>query len=141
MSDSLVEESQRQLEGTLPGLLGVVLVRMEPGAADGRLPLRPELLAPNGYVHAGTVVTLADTCCGMGCAVSLPAGADTFTTIELKANFLRRAASDQTLICAARLQHGGRTTQVWDAAVSREGDDRPIALFRCTQYLLRGGAA
>jgi acyl-coenzyme A thioesterase PaaI-like protein len=30
-------------------------------------------MAPNGYLHAGTVVTLADTSCGYGCVVNLPA--------------------------------------------------------------------
>jgi uncharacterized protein (TIGR00369 family) len=136
VSGSLLEQSQRLLEGTLPGLLGIVLVRVEPGAVDARLPLRPELMAPNRYVHAGSVVTLADTSCGMGCVASLPAGAESFTTIELKSNFLRSAAADQTLLCAARMVHGGRTTQVWDATVTREGDERPLALFRCTQFLL-----
>ena len=140
MSEALLEELQRQLQGRLPGLLGIVLVRAEPGAVDARLPLRPDLMAPNGYVHAGTVVALADTSCGMGCLASLPAGIDNFTTIELKANFVRSAASDQTLLCSARMVHGGRTTQVWDATVAREGDDRPLALFRCTQYLLASRA-
>jgi 1,4-dihydroxy-2-naphthoyl-CoA hydrolase len=137
VSDSGLESSRRLLEGTLPGLLGVVLVRVGTGAVDARLPLRPELLAPNGFVHAGTVVTLADTACGMGCLVSLPPEAGSFTTIELKANFIRTAPGDQTLLCEARLVHGGRSTQVWDATVAREGDGRPVALFRCTQYLLR----
>jgi 1,4-dihydroxy-2-naphthoyl-CoA hydrolase len=137
VSDSGLESSRRLLEGTLPGLLGIVLVRVETGAADARLPLRPDLLAPNGFVHAGTVVALADTACGMGCLVSLPPGAESFTTIELKANFIRTAPGDQTLACEARLVHGGRSTQVWDATVTREGDGRPVALFRCTQYLLR----
>ena len=137
MTSPLLAESQRLLEGTLPGLLGIVLVRVEVGAVDARLPLRPQLLAPNRYVHAGTVVTLADTSCGMGCQASLPAGVRKFTTVELKANFVRSASPDQSLACAARLVHGGRTTQVWDATVTREGDERPVALFRCTQYLLR----
>jgi uncharacterized protein (TIGR00369 family) len=141
VSDPLLEESRRLLEGTLAGLLGIVLVRVEPGAVDARLALRPELMAPNRYVHAGSVVTLADTSCGMGCAASLPAGVENFTTIELKSNFLRSAAPDQALMCAARLVHGGRTTQVWDATVTREGEERAMALFRCTQYLLRGGPA
>jgi 1,4-dihydroxy-2-naphthoyl-CoA hydrolase len=139
VSDLPLQSSQRLLAGTLPGLLGVVLVRVAAGAADARLPLRPELLAPNGFVHAGTVVTLADTACGMGCLASLPAEAESFTTIELKANFVRTAPGDQTLTCAARMVHGGRSTQVWDATVTREGDGRPVALFRCTQHLLRAG--
>lgn len=95
--------------------------------------MRRELLAPNGYLHAGTVVALADTACGYGCIASLPDGGRGFTTIELKANFLA-TARDGVLECVATLLHGGRTTQVWDAVVRR--DEKTIALFRCTQLVL-----
>jgi uncharacterized protein (TIGR00369 family) len=99
-----------------------------------RLPLREELLAPNGYLHAGTVVGLADSACGYGCLASLPESATGFTTIELKANFLA-TAREGTLACEAHLVHGGRTTQVWDATVTRD-DGKTLALFRCTQLIL-----
>jgi 1,4-dihydroxy-2-naphthoyl-CoA hydrolase len=114
-------------------LLGIEFVVVEHGRAELRLPLRSELLAPNGYLHAGTVVALADTACGYGCMASLPAGGTGFTTIELKTNFLG-TARDGTLGCAATLVHGGRTTQVWDAAV--QSAEKTIALFRCTQLVL-----
>jgi uncharacterized protein (TIGR00369 family) len=103
-----------------------------------RLPVRPELLAPNGYLHAGAVVALADTACGYGCFASLPDGGTGFTTIELKTNFLG-TARDGTLECEAVRVHGGRTTQVWDATVRDEGA-KTLALFRCTQLVLYGAA-
>lgn len=90
-------------------------------------------MAPNGYLHAGTVVALADSACGYGCIVSLPEGSNGFTTIELKTNFLG-TATDGTLECEGRMIHSGRTTQVWDATV-RHGE-KTIAVFRCTQLLL-----
>jgi uncharacterized protein (TIGR00369 family) len=96
--------------------------------------LRDELLAPNGYLHAGTVVALADSACGYGCIASLPDGATGFTTIELKTNFLATALAG-TIGCESRRVHAGRTTQVWDATVSDE-TGKPLALFRCTQLLL-----
>jgi uncharacterized protein (TIGR00369 family) len=99
-----------------------------------RLALRDELLAPNGYLHAGTVVALADSSCGYGCIASLPEGATGFTTIELKTNFLGTAL-EGTLACESTLAHGGRTTQVWDATVTNE-TGKKLALFRCTQLLL-----
>jgi uncharacterized protein (TIGR00369 family) len=120
--------------GTLPGLLGVQVAEAGQGAAVARLAVRDELLAPNGYLHAGTVVALADTTCGAGCLASLPDGASGFTTIELKANFVATTLEGE-LECRAELVHGGRTTQVWDARVVR-ADGRPLALFRCTQLLL-----
>jgi 1,4-dihydroxy-2-naphthoyl-CoA hydrolase len=121
-------------ERTLPGLIGFEVVGASPGRLEARLELRQHHLAPNGYLHAGTVVTLADTACGYGCILGLPGGATGFTTIELKANFLRTAL-EGTLACLAEQQHGGRSTQVWDATVTRD-DGQAIALFRCTQLIL-----
>jgi 1,4-dihydroxy-2-naphthoyl-CoA hydrolase len=133
--DALRERMSAAMDGRLPGLLGVELLRIEHGASETRLDLKAEHLAPNDFLHAGTVITLADTSAGMGCLASLPEGAVGFTTIELKTNFLA-TARDGALRCSARLVHGGKRTQVWDASVSREEDERVIALFRCTQYLL-----
>ena len=103
-------------EGTLPGYLGVVITGLEPGVVRAELPVRPELLAPNRFLHAGAVVTLADTATGYGCFAHLPEAAIGFTTLELKANFLR-TTRDGVLRCEARALHMGRTTHVWDASV------------------------
>ncbi len=132
---STIEELNARNVGRLPDLLGVEITRTEPGRAAGRLPVRPDLLAPNGYLHAASVVALADTCCGFGAVASLPEGARGFTTIELKSNFLGTARAG-TLECEATMAHGGRTTQVWDATVTDAAGDRTIALFRCTQLIL-----
>ena len=118
----------------LPGLLGIQIDEIEEGHVRMHLPLRPELLAPNGYLHAGTVVALADSACGYGCIASLPDGATGFTTIELKTNFLATVL-EGTLLVESRRVHAGRTTQVWDASVSSE-NGKTLALFRCTQLLL-----
>lgn len=124
------------MDGRLPGLFGIELVAAENGRAAARMDVRDEFLAPNDFLHAGAIVALADSCCGMGCLGSLPEGTVGFTTIEMKANFLRTARAGAGLACEARLVHGGRRTQVWDASVTREDDGRELALFRCTQYLL-----
>ena len=118
-----------------PGLLGIEILEAGDGRAHARLELGTRHQAPNGYLHAGTVVGFADTACGYGCILSLPEGAMGFTTVELKTNFLR-SARDGTIECEARLTHGGRTTQIWDATVS-DPDGRQMALFRCTQLILR----
>jgi uncharacterized protein (TIGR00369 family) len=118
-----------------PGLLGIDFGETDDGNVRAQLALEQKHMAPNGYLHAGTVVGLADSACGYGCILGLPEGATGFTTIELKTNFLR-TARDGTIECEARLVHGGRTTQIWDATVS-DPDGRQMALFRCTQLLLR----
>src|ERR687886_2028817 len=132
---SILDELNERGIGTLPGLVGLTILDAEEGRISSRLDLREELMAPNGYLHAATVVALADTSCGDGTFVNLPEGAESFTTIELKSNFVGTKRGG-AIACTAELVHGGRTTQVWDAKVSDEESGKPIALFRCTQMIL-----
>jgi 1,4-dihydroxy-2-naphthoyl-CoA hydrolase len=120
----------------LPGHLGVVIDALSEGTIRGSLPIVQRLMAPNGFLHAGSVVTLADTLAGYACVAHLPEGASGFTTIELKTNFLG-TAREGALACEAHAVHLGGTTHIWDATVWRADDHRkPIALFRCTQLVL-----
>jgi uncharacterized protein (TIGR00369 family) len=121
--------------GKLPGLVGFRVVAFGEGRIDAELDIRPELLAPNGYLHAATVIALADTACGYGCIINLPDRATGFTTVELKSNFIGTAL-EGTIATAARGVHFGGSTQIWDAVVTRKADQKTIALFRCTQMLL-----
>ena len=121
--------------GHLPGHLGVEIITVSAALVESRMSVQKSVMAPNGYLHAASVVALADTSCGYGCVAALPQGASGFTTIELKANFLG-TTRDGAILCRATPLHLGRTTQVWDALVSVEGSGARIALFRCTQMVL-----
>lgn len=126
--------NQRGAEN-LPGYLGIVITGVEASEIRAELPVRRPLMAPNGFLHAGTVVTLADTCAGYGCVANLPESASGFTTVELKSNHLG-TAREGTIECVARAVHLGRTTQVWDSVVTHRETGKTIALFRCTQMIL-----
>ena len=121
--------------GHLPGHLGIVITHISGAEVRSELAVRQSLMAPNGYLHAGTIVTLADTSAGYGCTANLPAGAAGFTTVELKANYLG-TARDGMVECVAKAVHLGKTTQVWDAVVTHRESGKTIALFRCTQLVL-----
>lgn len=86
-----LEHFQKRGEGRLPGFFGIEFIEVTPKRAVARLELRAHHLAPNGYLHAATLVAVADTACGYGCLASLPDGAENFTTIEL----IARCASDE----------------------------------------------
>ena len=135
--DFTLEAANRRGSQFLPGLFGFRVTAISEDHLDAEIDVRPEILAPNGYLHAATVIALADTACGYGCLAHLPPDATNFTTIELKTNFLG-TARDGTIACTARPAHLGRTTHVWDATVFRSDDRRTIALFRCTQMILYG---
>ena len=121
--------------GYLPGLVGVEIVTVSREAVESRLAVRREVMAPNGFLHAASVIALADTSCGYGCIAALPEGAKGFTTVELKSNFLG-TTRDGYVACRATPVHLGRTTQVWDAVITNEATGAKIALFRCTQMVL-----
>jgi uncharacterized protein (TIGR00369 family) len=119
----------------LPGHLGIVFTLISATEIRSELEVKKSLMAPNGFLHAGSVVTLADTSAGYGCISNLPEGANGFTTIELKSNHLG-TAREGTIDCVAKAVHLGRQTQVWDAVVTHRETGKTIALFRCTQMIL-----
>jgi 1,4-dihydroxy-2-naphthoyl-CoA hydrolase len=121
--------------GKLPGHLGMIITEVSALRVSGELPVVESVMAPNGYLHAGTIVTLADTVSGYGCVANLPADASGFTTIELKSNHLG-TTREGTIVAVATPVHRGKTTQVWDAIVTHKESGRTLAVFRCTQLIL-----
>jgi uncharacterized protein (TIGR00369 family) len=130
-----IESLNRMGDEYLPGYLGVEITALAQGTLASRMAVKKLHVAPNEFLHAASVVALADTACGYATIAHLPAGAQSFTTIELKSNFLG-TVRDGGIACTATAQHLGRTTQVWDAVVTDEASGRKIALFRCTQMIL-----
>lgn len=132
----ILAESLRQAsEHTFPGLVGLELLALGNGSARMRCEITPHHLAPNGFLHAGAVVTLADTAAGYGCVASMPEKGTGFTTIELKSNFTG-TQRDGVMVADAIMIHGGRSTQVWDVVVADETSGRKLAYFRATQMIL-----
>jgi len=119
---------------TLPGTFGLVVTRVEEGRLEAEVAIQPWMLAPNGFLHAASVLLLADTAAGYACMAHLPPGAKNFTTIELKSNFLG-TTRDGTMRTECTAEHLGRTTHVWSATVFGP-DGKKLALFRCTQMIL-----
>ena len=130
-----LDQLKRRGTGFLPGHMGVVITGLAGRELRAELAIQRHHIAPNGYLHAGTIVTLADTACGYGCMANLPDGGNGFTTIELKSNFLG-TAREGSIECVASAAHLGRTTQIWDAVVTHRESARTLALFRCTQLVI-----
>lgn len=123
-----------------PGLVGVEVLTCGADEVTGRLDVTAPLVAGTGYLWAPVVVTLADWLCAAGMGPNLPEGAS-FTTLEIKTNFLGTVREGGAIVGRARPVHRGRTTHVWDVEVADESSGRTIALFRCTQMILPGRRA
>ena len=136
MDGNVAAQFTERQKGTLPGALGLEWDEVATGRASGHFTVTQSHMAPNGFLHAASVIALVDSACGYACVASLPEGATGFTTIELKANYLGTAKAGDVVACAARLTHAGRSTQVWDAEAVNRTTGKTIALFRCTQMVL-----
>ena len=134
-SNITIELLNQQGSDYLPGYLGIVILTLEQNTLSSRMPIQKLHVAPNDFLHAASVVALADTSCGYATIAHLPEGAQSFTTIELKSNHLG-TVREGSVACTATAQHLGRNTQVWDAVVTDEASGRKLALFRCTQMIL-----
>jgi len=121
--------------GRLPQWYGLEVLSVGERELVMTMEVQPQMLAPNGFLHAASIIALADTACGYATIAHLPGGSENFTTIELKCNFFGTATAGR-LEAIATAVHLGRTTQVWDARVRAVEGDRTLALFRCTQMVL-----
>lgn len=119
----------------VPGQMGCVFDHAAPDLVLGHIDVTGNLIAGTGFLFAPAVIALADTCAAIGCGANIPEGAS-FTTIELKSNFLASARAGERVVCRCTPAHLGRQTHVWDAVVTNETTGRSIALFRCTQMVL-----
>lgn len=133
-TDVSLDTMTRFQTGTLGDHYGLQLTHLSEGQLHGQIEVQPWMMAPNGFLHAASVIALADTCAGYATVAHLPDGAKTFTTIELKTNFFSSTRSG-LVRCEAHAEHLGRSTQVWSATVLN-AEGKKMALFRCTQMVL-----
>lgn len=136
--DDPVARARRNTEffaALVPGQLGCVFDHSAMDLVVGHIDVTPPLIAGTGFLFAPAVIALADTCAAIGCGNNVPAGSS-FTTLELKSNFLSSARVGERVSCRCTPAHLGRQTHVWDAVVTNESTGRTMALFRCTQMVL-----
>ena len=93
---------------------------------------------PMGTVHGGILCTLADSAMGMAFASTLGEG-ETFTSLEVKINFLR-PVFEEKLCASAKVVHRGRSVGLVECDVATE-DGKLVARAVSTCSVLRGAAA
>jgi uncharacterized protein (TIGR00369 family) len=112
-----------------------VLDHVSPELVTAHVDVTENLIAGTGFLFAPVVIALADGCAAIGCGGNIPEGAS-FTTVELKTNFMSSARVGEHVVCRCTPVHLGRQTHVWDAIVENETTGKTMALFRCTQMVL-----
>jgi uncharacterized protein (TIGR00369 family) len=119
-------------------VIGFTLTEVDPGRAVVTLEAGPRHANPMGTMHGGVLCDIADAAMGMAYAAGLEEG-ETFTTLELKINFLKPVRTGR-LTATGRLVKGGRTVGLLECDVV-DDKDRLVARASSTCMTLRGEQA
>jgi uncharacterized protein (TIGR00369 family) len=119
-------------------LIGFRLTSIQPGEAVVELETDERHANPMGTLHGGILCDIADAAMGLAYAATLEDG-ETFTTLELKINFLKPVWKAK-LRAVARVVKHGRTIGMVECDVT---DDKESLVARATStcMTLRGEQA
>ena len=139
----MLDSIQMIFRGELPPppvarLIGITMASVELGRVVMEMEVRPQHANPMGTVHGGILCDLADAAMGMAYASSLDEG-ETFTTLELKINFLKPVWTGR-LTATGRVVKGGRTVGLVECDVT-DAKGRLVARASSTVMTLRGEQA
>jgi 1,4-dihydroxy-2-naphthoyl-CoA hydrolase len=115
-------------------LIGTRIVRLSKDGATAELPVTPDVANPNGVLHGGVLMAMADNLGGRSTMANLPPGART-TTIESKTNFFAAIPVGEIAYAECTALHKGRTTMVWQTRITRV-DGKLAALVTQTQMVI-----
>jgi uncharacterized protein (TIGR00369 family) len=138
-----LENARKMIAGELPpppvgALIGFRLIAIEPGRSQFALDAEARHANPMGTLHGGVLCDIADAAMGMAYASTLEDG-ESFTTLELKINFLRPVKAAR-LVAEGIVVHRGKTVGLTECAVTDERG-RLIAKATSTCLTLRGEQA
>jgi uncharacterized protein (TIGR00369 family) len=119
-------------------LVGFRMVSTERGQAVMELEASERHANPMGTLHGGILCDIADAAMGMACASTLEEG-ETFTTLEMKINFLKPVWKAK-LRAVGRIVKEGRTISLVECRITDE-KEQLVAFATCTQMTLRGEQA
>ena len=139
----MLDGIERQLKGEVPPppiarLIGFNLTSIAPGEAVVELEATEAHTNPMGTLHGGVLCDIADAAMGLAYAANLGEG-ETFTTLELKINFLKPVWTAQ-LRAVGRVVKQGRTIGLVECDVTDEKGSL-VARATSTCMTLRGEQA
>ncbi|MBC6999210.1 hotdog fold thioesterase [Cytophaga sp. FL35] len=99
-----------------------------------KMPVTPEVHQPDGVLHGGAMVALAESVGSMASYIFLDAQKFAIRGIEISANHVK-SVRDGEVFAKATILHKGRTTQVWDIRITN-ADDSLVSICKLTTIAL-----
>lgn len=125
----------KMCKGTLMETLDIEFVDITEDTLVARMPVTPKVHQPDGVLHGGASVALAESVGSAGAFVFLNSEEIIIRGIEISANHVK-SVRDGYVYAKAKILHKGRTTQLWQIRITNE-DDALVSMVKLTTLTLR----
>ena len=115
------------------GLLGITFTDVQPDSIRATMPVNSKTCQPNGWLHGGASLALAESMAGAGSYLLVDR--EQFNVLGLQVSGNHISSINKGILQAnARLIHKGKTTHVWDVKITDE-NHKLISTVRVTNII------
>lgn len=130
----ILERCNAVVANTLMETLDITYVDVGEDYLTAQMPVTPKVHQPDGILHGGAMVALAESVGSAACFVFLDTQNYAIRGIEISANHVK-SIKDGIVMAKASFLHKGRTTQVWQIKITDENENL-ISMCKLTTIAL-----
>lgn len=130
----ILAECNRRCKNTLMETLSIEFVELGDDYVVAKMPVTPKVHQPDGVMHGGASVALAETVGSVASFVFIDADNYFVRGIEISANHVK-SIREGIVYARAEFLHKGRTTQLWDIKI-RDEENNLISTVKLTTIAL-----
>ena len=133
--EEILAQCVKMCENTLMETLEIEFVDVSDDSITARMPVNSRVHQPDGVLHGGASVALAESVGSAGAFLFLDAENIAIRGIEISANHVK-SVRDGFVYATAKILHQGRTTQLWQIRIANE-EDQLVSMVKLTTLTLR----
>jgi uncharacterized protein (TIGR00369 family) len=133
--EEVLERCKAMCKNTLMETLGIEFMEVTDDSIVARMPVTPKVHQPDGVLHGGASVALAESVGSAGAMIFLEEEHVQIRGIEIAANHVKSVKSG-FVYAKAKILHKGRTTQLWHIPITNE-ENQLVSLVKLTTITLR----
>ncbi|MFS4481469.1 PaaI family thioesterase [Hyunsoonleella sp. 2307UL5-6] len=132
--EDVLKRANAITKNTLMETLEIEMIDFGDDFVIGRMPVNKRVYQPDGVLHGGATVALAETTGSFAAELFLNRNAFFVRGIEISANHIK-SVKDGYVYATAKFIHKGRTTQLFEIRVT-DDDDNLISICKLTTVSL-----
>lgn len=134
LKDKILKVCNASTKNTMMETLQIEYIDVGENFLTGKMPVTPKVYQPDGILHGGAMVALAESVGSTASYIFLDAEKFFVRGIEISANHVK-SVRDGEVFATATIVHKGRTTQLWDIKI-RDAEDNLISSCKLTTIAL-----